>query len=383
MNPYDVIVIGAGPAGSLAAYRLAVAGWSVLLLDKARFPRRKVCGGGLTERARKEIPFDISPVVHQTITWGYLGFRGRQVCRIDGQQPIAHLIDRTTFDDFLRQKAVEVGAQWHEGERLRTIRQTRHQVTVQTDQASYQARFAIGADGVHSQVARQLGLLTSSPTSLATEARLALPADRQGSRTDGITFDFGTLPWGYGWIFPKRDHLNVGVFRNWPGHRTDRQHLLRFIRQHPGLDESQILDIRAYPGPSGGMRGPRHQGRVLLVGDAAQLADPWLGEGIGYALASARMAAEALLASAGTDAPDLSPYSQRIEQEILVQFRTARKMALLVSLFYGLNVQFLKRSPSLQAVIIDLLRGDRSYTDIWADLIRHIPRTLGRILWGK
>jgi geranylgeranyl reductase family protein len=382
MKPYDVIVIGAGPAGSLTAYRLARAGWSVLLLDKARFPRRKVCGGGLTERARQEIPFDITPVIHQTVTWGYLGFRGRQVCTIDGQRPIAHLVDRTSFDDFLCRKAVEEAAQWHQGERLRTIRQTRHQVTVQTDQASYQARFAIGADGVHSQVSRQLGLLAKSPSSLATEARLALPADRQSSRTDGITFDFGTLPWGYGWIFPKRDHLNVGVFRNWPGHRTDRQQLLRFIRQHPGLDEDQILDIRAYPGPAGGLRGPRHQGRVLLVGDAAQLADPWLGEGIGYALTSARMAADTLLASA-IDTPDLSPYSQRIEREILVQFRTARKMALLVSLFYGLNVQFLKCSPSLQAIIIDLLRGERSYTDIWTDLSRHIPRTLGRILRGK
>jgi geranylgeranyl reductase family protein len=382
MNPYDVIVIGAGPAGSLAAYRLASAGWTVLLLDKARFPRRKVCGGGLTERAHQEIPFDITPVVHQTVTWGYLGFRGRQVCTIDGQRPIAHLVDRTSFDDFLRQKAVSEGARWHQGERLRTIRQTRHQVTVQTDQASYQAHFAIGADGVHSQVARQLGLLTNSPTSLATEARLALPADRQGSCADGITFDFGTLSWGYGWIFPKRDHLNVGVFRNWPGRQTDRQQLLRFIRQHPGLDESQILDIRAYPGPSGGLRGPRHQGRVLLVGDAAQLADPWLGEGIGYALASARMAAETLLASAA-DTPDLSSYSQGIEQEILVQFRTARKMAFLVSLFYGLNVQFLKRSSALQAIIIDLLRGDRSYTDIWTDLSRHIPRMLWGILSGK
>jgi hypothetical protein len=94
------------------------------------------------------------------------------------------------------------------------------------------------------------------------------------------------------------------------------------------------------------------------------------------------MAADTLLASA-IDTPDLSPYSQRIEREILVQFRTARKMALLVSLFYGLNVQFLKCSPSLQAIIIDLLRGERSYTDIWTDLSHHIPRTLGRILRGK
>lgn len=383
MKHFDVIIIGAGPAGSQAAYHLAAAGWSVLLLDKARFPRRKVCGGGLTERGRKKIPFDITPVVHQTVTWGYLGFRGRKVCTIEGHQPIAHLVDRTSFDDFLRQKAAEKGATCQQGERVIKISQTGEGVIVQTDQANYQSRFAIGADGVHSQVARQLGLLAGSPTSLAVEARLALPPDRQSGLTDGITFDFGTLPWGYGWIFPKHDHLNVGVFRNWPGRRASRRQLLRFIRQHPGLDEGQILDIRAYPGPTGGDKGPRHQGRVLLAGDAAQLADPWLGEGISYALISSRIAAETLLAAGRAATPDLAPYSDRIEREILSQFRTARKIAVLVGLFYGLNVQFLKRSALLQGMIADLLCGEQSYQAVWKALKSQFFAILSQIITGS
>ena len=383
MKTYDVLISGAGPAGSLAAYHLASAGWAVLLLDKAQFPRQKVCGGGLTEHGRRQIPFDITPLIHQTITWGYLGFRGRKVCTIHDEQPIAHLIDRLSFDDFLRQQAVSRGAECHQGERVTGITQTSERVTVQTDQNAYEARFAIGADGVHSLIAKQLGLLPQRTTSLATEAHLALPANRQETLTDGITFDFGTLPWGYGWVFPKRDHLNVGVFRNWPGTRTNRNQLLRFIRQHPGLDENQILDIRAYPGPTGGALGPRHRGRVLLAGDAALLADPWLGEGLTYALSSGRIAAEALLGTNNDDEPNLSIYSNRIEKEILTEFRTARKMAVLVSSFYGLNVQFLKRSTTLQQVIIDLLRGERSYTDIWNDLSSHIPSTLHKIIAGK
>jgi geranylgeranyl reductase family protein len=383
MKIYDVIISGAGPAGSLAAYHLAAAGRKVLLLDKARFPRRKVCGGGLTEHGLRQIPFDISPLIHQTITWGYLGFRGREVCAIHDEQPIARLIDRSSFDDYLRQQAVSQGAECHQGERVTGITQSSDRVAVQTNQSTYEARFAIGADGIHSIVAKQLGLMAQGSTSLATEARLALPADRQGTLTDGITFDFGTLPWGYGWIFPKRDHLNVGVFRNWPGTRTSREQLLRFIRQHPGLDESQILDIRAYPGPTGGTRGPRHRGRILLAGDAAHLADPWLGEGITYALASGRIAAETLLGIGSGAEPDLSTYSNRIDREILTEFRAARKMAVLVSSSYGLNVRLLKRSATLQGVIIDLLRGDLSYTKLWADLSRHIPRALYKTIAGK
>ena len=74
----DVLIIGAGPAGAITAYTLAKAGVDVHLLEKTRFPRQKTCGGGLTHRAYKEIPFDITPVIHQPVTWGYVGVNGRR-----------------------------------------------------------------------------------------------------------------------------------------------------------------------------------------------------------------------------------------------------------------------------------------------------------------
>jgi len=367
----------------MAAYYLASAGWDVLLLEKAQFPRRKVCGGGLTHRGIMEIPYDITPMIHQTVHRGFLGFRGQKVCAIQNNLPIAYLIERSSFDDYLRQKAVEKGVSCHQGERVTGISQTSDGVTLQTEKSNYTARFATGADSVHSLIAKQLGLLPNRTTSLAMEARLTLPADRLSSLTDTITFDFGALYGGYGWIFPKLDHLNVGIFRNWPGKRATRQQLLRFIHQRSGLEQTQILDIRAYPGPVGGDGGPRHSDRTLLVGDAANLADPWLGEGISYALASGRMAAETLINQTKADTPDLSGYSRQVKQTFLKPFQFARKMALLVSLFYYFNVHFLKRSPTLQTMIIDLLRGEISYQDIWRTMLFHAPRAFYQIIAEK
>lgn len=383
MKVFDVIVIGAGPAGSTAGYHLASAGLSVLILDKARFPRRKVCGGALTKRGLEALPFNITSLIHRTVNWGYVSFRGRKICTIHSEEPLSYLVERTTFDDFLLLKAIEAGATWRQGERVIGVSQYVDRVTVNTATESYQGRFVVGADGIHSLTASQTGLLPDGTSSLCYEARMAIPADPKRTMTDTITFDFGTLPWGYGWVFPKRDHLNVGVFHNWPGKRTTRKHLLRYIRQHPGLQEADILDIRAFPGPTGGTPGPVHQGRILLAGDAAHLADPWLGEGISYAIISGRMAAEAINEQMDNDLPDLSSYSKRINQEFVNQFIYARKMSVLVNLFYFLNVHFLKRSPTLQMFVIDLLRGERSYQEIWEDLKTHFPAVLWKILTKK
>lgn len=379
MKTYDVLIVGAGPAGTVAGYHLAQAGFKVLILEKALFPRRKVCGGALTQKALDELPFDITPVIHRAVDWGYLGFQGQTICAIHADSPIAYLVDRSTFDHFLLGKAIEQGVECVQQAKAIQITQTDTGITVQTPETSVQGRFLIGADGVHSLVARQSGIRKPSPTSLCYEARLALPENTSQDFLDSITFDFGTLWWGYGWIFPKRDHLNVGVFRNWPGRKTSRKHLSRFIRQHPGLRIASILDVRAFPGPLGGKSGPFHKGRCLLIGDAAGLADPWLGEGIYYALASGRMAAESILQQENSDMPDLSSYSHHIQKKIIHQFRYAKRLAFLANLFYRVNVNLLKESGTLQQMMIDLLTGQRSYTRLWHDLWSSFPQLINRV----
>jgi len=380
MTIKDVIIIGAGPAGSLAGYHLAKAGLDVLIIEKCRFPRRKVCGGGLTQHACRELPYDLSPVIHKQIDWAILGCHGRKVKEIHSDRPIAYLIDRASLDNFLLGQALQRGASVKLGQRVHTIENKGDWVSVKTAQGSYQTRYLIGADGVHSMVARTFGFSRLNPLSLVYEARLAYPLSESDTLLKAVTFDFGTHPFGYGWAFPKRDHINVGVFRSWPGRRTSQGLLQRFISLNPALRDLPILDTRAYPVPLGGVPQSIHNERVLLVGDAAQLADPWLGEGLYYAFISGRMAAETILGCENHQFADLSHYSEQINAALIPQFKAARHLSMLVYSLPFLNVLLLCASTKLQQIILDLLRGDRSYTRIWETLKTRVPSTIWKTI---
>src|SRR5713226_852965 len=154
MEHFDVLVVGGGPAGSTAAYRLARAGASVLLVDKATFPRDKPCGGGVTGRAARLLPFSIDPVVEDTVD--------RLECRLHygprferaARAPLAYMTQRKRLDQFLLQQAAEVGAAVRDGVKVADVRAN----ALAVDGADVQARIVIGADGCNGTTARALDL---------------------------------------------------------------------------------------------------------------------------------------------------------------------------------------------------------------------------------
>lgn len=379
MNLFDAIIVGGGPSGAICGYTLSEAGLQVLIIDQSLFPRRKVCGGGLTFHAMKEIPFDITDVIHQKLNSGQITFRGNLITTIHNRETIASTIDRETFDSFLLDKAVKAGAETLLGRRVNKVAEQNDLIRVQTDQETFYGKYLIGADGVHSVIAKQTGMIENRSTSLAYEARLTRGSEQDPSPDEMITFDFGTIFGGYGWIFPKRDHLNIGVCRTWPGKKASKKHLLRFIDQHPALHQDRIIDIRAFPVPLGGKKSNLHQNNILLVGDAANLADPWLGEGLYYALYSGRRAAETIIKHHNGDLVDLAVYTQDINRNCVDQFAYARIFSFVVNALPYINVLMLKASKTLQTIVVDLLRGDQTYQKAWQSLIKTAPE----LLWKK
>lgn len=377
MKTRDVIIVGAGPAGAVLAYLLARRGLDVLVLEKARLPRYKTCGGGVTLKTLQNLPFDASPVYECQAVGGILSYAGRQLLKADLGWTVAWTVMRGRFDHFLIQQAVGVGAELIEEASVEAVEMLEERVVVHTSQGDFSARLLAGADGANSVVASSLGMLPGRRVGVAAEAEVEVPAGGLAAQGAYATFDFGALPHGYGWIFPKQDHLSVGVFQARPGKAPGlRQRLEQFIACQPVLQGGTILHLQGHPIPLGADHQPVHRGRALLVGDAANLADPWLGEGIYYAVLSARLAAPVMAAALEKGSGDLSEYTRQIHAQVSVQQDVARLFAGIVYRFPEFCSELLKRSPLMQEAVFSAVRGDRTFRQMGTLLVRNIPRIL-------
>jgi geranylgeranyl reductase family protein len=294
---HDVAIVGAGPAGSTAAYRLATAGARVLLLDKATFPRDKPCGGGVTGRAARLIPFSIEPVVEDVVERLECGLRYRHRFSRDAHEPLAYMTQRRRLDQFLLRKAAEAGAEVREGETA--------------DARELDARIVIGADGCNGSSAKQLGLADGVVHGVALEANY--PHEPRFAR--GMVLEIAVIRGGYGWVFPKGDHVNVGVGGNGEEGPRLRSELRRMCEAY-GIDPEAARDTRGYRLPLR-LSGTRlARGRTAVIGDAAGLVDPFSGDGMYEAFLSAQLVADAALAVLAGRADSLEPYQAAVEQRI-------------------------------------------------------------------
>lgn len=311
MKRYDAIVVGAGPAGSTAAYRLACAGANVLLLDRAHFPRDKPCGGGVTGRAARLLPLSIEPVVEHVVAAVDLRLRyGSTFARASGE-PLVYMTQRKRLDHFLVQKAVEAGAELREGVKVGDLEVRPSGVSVE----GVEADVLIGADGVNGVTARALGLGGNRVVGVALEGNLSYANMDRSAYEGRLALELGVVPGGYGWVFPKGDHANFGV-GGWEveGPRL-RDHLRRLCEGH-GVSFDDLEELRGYRLPLREPRSMMARGRALLVGDAAGLVDPVSGDGMFEGFLSSQYAVEAVLDVLQGRAESLNPYGPRLAKRL-------------------------------------------------------------------
>ena len=209
---FDVIVVGAGPAGSTSAYFLCSGGaLGANLLDRAGFPRDKPCGGGVTGRAAALLPFSIDLVVEDVVHRLEIGLSYARRFERQSEKPLIYMTRRVALDAFLVQQAREAGAVFRDATKVTEVELRADDVVVKTKDWTGTCRVVIGADGTNGVTARALGCEGARMHLVALEADLSYDAVDRDRYRAGAVLQLGAVPGGYGWIFPKGDHVNVGV----------------------------------------------------------------------------------------------------------------------------------------------------------------------------
>ncbi len=330
---YDVIVAGAGPAGSSCARAAAASGLSVLVLEKDTFPRLKPCAGGLTSGVDPELLAEIEPVVHDRVTVVEVDFGPGSTLVWEGGGTIVRTTIREELDALLAELAASAGARIEYGLRVELIEPDNEGVSVVAGGSSWRGRHLVGADGVEGTVRRRWRRARLACGGAIYVRAYPDASGRLEPYRGRILFDLRTRRQGYGWVFPKRDHLNVGVYgRPSTGRRLKDE--LRSLLESLGLSSWRIDGPFAFPVAARTDARDVASGRILLVGDAAGLTDPITGEGIPHAIASGRAAAESIVASLESSDPAAPLYARRVAREILPRINALRRAG---SLYYALG----------------------------------------------
>ncbi|MFI1098179.1 geranylgeranyl reductase family protein [Streptomyces sp. NPDC020917] len=383
---WDVVVIGAGPAGASAAHAAALTGRRVLLVEKAELPRYKTCGGGIIGPSRDALPPGFELPLRDRVHAVTFSLNGRLTRTKRSRQMLFGLINRPEFDQGLVDAAREAGAEVRTGVTVQRVEQhgpgvpDRRTVAVvvstggaegKREEVVY-ARAVVGADGSASRIGAHVGVKLDQ-VDLGLESEIPVPASVAEDWAGRVLIDWGPLPGSYGWVFPKGDSLTVGVISARGDGSATKRYLDDFVARlglagfEPSVSSGHLTRCRADD-------SPLSRGRVLVCGDAAGLLEPWTREGISYALRSGRLAGEwAVRIAEAHDAVDARRqalnYAFAVKAGLGVEMGVGRRMLTLFERRPGLLHAALTSFPPAWRAFAGITRGKSSL----AELVRSHP----------
>jgi geranylgeranyl reductase family protein len=377
---FDVIVVGAGPAGATAAKLLGEAGVSTLLIDKSAFPRDKPCGGGISVRALERFPYLRSALATIPASWvNKVHFESPSGFVVDyrSADPLYLMIRRCEFDALLYSLArprVETACGL-----VRKVAVHRDYVDVSTESCEYRARMIIGCDGANSVVARASRLRTGKvQNDYAIDMMEETPQQELSAAERDRMYIYYRIRshYGYGYVFPKTDHLNVGVgfkldyyLANLRGeHYSHHRSFVEDLKSKQVLEgQSNRSNFRAFPLPISGPLARTYGDRVLLAGDAGGFVNALTAEGIYYAMVSGELAARAAMQG------QLSGYERAWKREIgdeLAHSVRLQKLLLADPTRVDRIVRAAGRNPALAEILARYATGAITHARFRSSMIR-------------
>lgn len=373
---WDVVVVGAGPAGSTAARVAAEGGASVLLVDRARFPRYKTCGGGLIGISLEHIPPSVLETVEQRASAVRFSLRGGAVRSLRAGRQLLALVQRERFDAALVAAAVAAGVTFADGLTVRSLAEVEAEaeggeVVIATDRGDIRARTVIGADGTSGRCGRYVGVVAGG-IDLALELEIRRPPERRqvdATRFDDRVFlDWGESPGSYAWMFPKDDVLTVGVIQAKGSPDATRRYLREWV-EGLGLQHEEELRSSGHLTQWRTPDSPLRRGSVIVAGDAAGLLDPWTREGISYALRSGSWAGEAAARAASHAnesgrAAALDSYVARVDTELAADISAGLRLLRIFEKHPGVVHFFLAFSGVGGRLFVSVCTGAKTLSGI-------------------
>jgi digeranylgeranylglycerophospholipid reductase len=383
MAEYDVIVVGGGPGGSTVAKIIAEAGFNVLVIEKKHLGRDKVCAGGISIRTLEKLNLGFGDFVERKISGMRMYSPDNSVIEHNDGKTNGITVYRKKFDSYLLQLAITAGAEILTNTMAKDIIFTNNSNATVIERGNVcqkiTGKLIIAADGVFSIISKKAGLYSYSKNHLMICAQYEMEMNERDIDEligDNIELYFGEniAPGGYGWIFPKKQGITVGLGIRWVNRRKVRDYLNTFVLKHPiasnKLKNAKILSKAVGVVPLEGVIGKTYSDNLLIVGDAAGQVSTLTGEGIYYSMISAKKAATVAIEALSENnfsKNKLKKYEKEWKKEICADLKWGillRNLLLLEDKRINYLVKEAKNNEILKIMLADLISGAAPYNKI-------------------
>ena len=371
MKEFDIIIIGGGLSGSSTALYLSKKGYSVLVIEKEKIHNIKPCAGGMASSMQKFIPLDIEKIIEAKIrnvefTWKA---SDNVIADLSGESPF-WIINREKLDLLLLDEALKHGTEILRPAKVEQISKENEKWTISIlNKCQYRSEFLVIADGSQSKWAGHFNLGPRRPRFANT---IALRLKGLGNiPKDAVRFEFGFVKYGFAWAFPLKESVNIGLGTFINNSLLEDEEKNNKIIKSFGFEDLSFNKITKKLRIWNGFH-KLNGDKVLAVGDAASLCDPFLAEGIRPALISSFYAAESIDQCLSRQTDNLNYYSKNINKEWSKSMAWGRRIAQVFYRFPKTGYQLGVKRKTAPKRIAQILSGEMSYEDIAKRVIKRL-----------